>query len=975
MTMQFSGIVTFLFTDIEGSTRLWDEQPNAMRPALAQHDLLLRRAIESAGGQVFKTVGDAFCAAFATPVAGLNAALAIQRDLRTPLNGLEIRVRMGLHSGEAEARDGDYFGPALNCVARVMSAGHGGQVLLTAETAERLADGLADGVALRDMGRFRLKGLSQLQHLFQVIAPDLPVDFPRLNTLDIAPNNLPAVLSSFIGRQTEVAGVQSRLATSRLVTLTGPGGCGKTRLALEAATRLQGNFPDGVWWIELAPLADPALVPQTIAFTLGLREDPNRALEKVLTDSLRPKKALLVLDNCEHLIDACAELGDTLLSVCPRLHILASSREALGITGEVAYRVPSLAMADPVHLPSPADLARVESVRLFVERAAAVRPGFELTEQNATAVAQIVRRLDGIPLAIELAAARMKALSATQIAQRLDDRFRLLTGGSRTALPRQQTLRATIDWSYDLLPEPERRLFCRLAVFRGGWTLEAAEEVTSDERRTTTNDRIDRDDVLDLLVRLVDRSLVMVEERDGEARYSRLETIRQYGCEKLEESGELDLLRRRHLDYFLDFAERGDRWSRGPQSLEWKRRLDSEHNNLRAALEFAFSEEGASDTVVRLIRAVGGFNGVWSSGFWKEAIYWLEKALAHPNARPVTALRARLLSDCALFDGSAPYEKLVRYSEESLAIFDALGEAYCVERAHVLMWLGFRLYFLLDAREKGTRYMEEALRTFEEAGDKWNQAFALNLFASAIFEVDRDFNAAWTMAERGMEVARQTGEQFLIAVLTDVFGFINVEYGRYDEGQGYLEKALVIYRHFKGFGFACQTLKWLGDAARGLGDYDKAEAYYRESLAMAQDVGMINFSTNVRLCLGLTVLHKGDVQQALSLFTEALEVGREVMKPEFLRFSTFYFLDCVAAALAVQGRADAAARFFGAFDAQLEAFLAEGLTRGRLFDAIDLREHEHFLSLCRGQLDEPTFDRCWQEGRALTLEEAVESAG
>ena len=976
MTRQFSGIVTFLFTDIEGSTRLWDEQPDAMRPALAEHDLLLRQAIESAGGQVFKTVGDAFCAAFARPDAGLKAALAIQRGLRTSLNGLEIRVRVGLHSGEAEARDGDYFGPPLNCVARVMSAGHGGQVLLTAETAGRLADGLPAGVALRDLGRFRLKGLSLLQHLFQVVAPDLPADFPRLNTLDIAPNNLPAVLSSFIGRQVEVAGVQSRLAASRLVTLTGPGGCGKSRLALETATRLQAGFPDGVWWIELAPLADPALVTQTVALTLGLREDPNRPLEKVLTDSLRPKKALLVLDNCEHLIDACAGLSDTLLTACPRLHILASSREALGISGEAAYRVPSLATADPAHLPPPADLARFEAVRLFVERAAAVRPGLELTEQNATAVAQIVRRLDGIPLAIELAAARMKALSALQIAQRLDDRFRLLTGGSRTALPRQQTLRATIDWSYDLLSEPERRLFCRLAVFRGGWTLEAAEEVTSDERRTTNDDdRIDRDDVLDLLGRLVDRSLVMVEEQDGAARYSRLETIRQYGCEKLEESGELEAMRRRHLDYFLNFAERGDRGSRGPQSLEWKRRLDAEHNNLRAALEFAFSEEGASDTVVRLIRAVGGFNGIWSSGFWKEAIYWLEKALAHPNARPGTALRARLLSDCAVFDGSAPYEKLVHYSEESLSNFDTLGESYCVERATVLMYLGFRILFLLDAREKGTRYMEEALRIFEDTGDKWNQAFALNLYASAIFEIDRDFNTAWTLAERGMEVARQTGEQFLIAVLTDVFGFINVGIGRYDEGRGYLEKALVIYRHFKSFAFACQTLKWLGDAARGLGDYDKAEATYRESLAMAQDVGMINFSINVRLSLGLTVLHQGDVQQALSLFTEALDVAHEMRNPDFPKFTAFYFLDYVAAALAVQGRADAAARFFGAFDAQFEAFLAEGLTRDRLLDAIDLQEHEHYLALCRGQLDEATFERCWQEGRALTLEEAVISAG
>ena len=567
MATPSAGGVTFLFTDIEGSTPLWEKHPEMMRAALARHDVILRGAIESNGGRVFKTVGDAFCAAFATPAATLVAALCAQRKLREPLADLPIRVRMGLHTGEAEQRDGDYFGNTLNRVARVMSAGHGGQILLTAETAALLDGALPDGVTLRDMGQYRLKGLSGLEHLFQVVAADLPADFPRLNTLDIAPNNLPALLSSFIGRQTQIAEVQRHVAQSRLLTLTGPGGCGKSRLAIQVATHLQADFPDGVWLVELAPLSDPAFVPQTVAFALGAREDPARPIQAVLADVLRPKAALLVLDNCEHLLDACAELSDGLLCACPRLHILASSREALGITGEVAYRVPSLATADPSRLPPLADLARVEAVRLFVERAAAVRPGFELTEQNAPAVAQIVRRLDGIPLAIELAAARMKALSALQIAQRLDDRFRLLTGGSRTALPRQQTLRATIDWSYDLLSEPEQRLFCRLAVFRGGWTLEAAEAVCAGPDLSGFQNLTSRD-VLDLLIELVNKSLVNVEEQDGEARYSRLETIRQYGCQKLEDSGELDAMRRRHLDYFLDFAARSDRESRGPQSLD-----------------------------------------------------------------------------------------------------------------------------------------------------------------------------------------------------------------------------------------------------------------------------------------------------------------------------------------------------------------------------------------------------------------------
>ncbi len=941
MATPSAAVVTFLFTDIEGSTPLWERYPEAMPGALAEHDAILRAAIESHGGRVFKTVGDAFCAAFAGPGAALSAALAAQRGLSDrpqrchsgpgpPTSEvLELRVRMGLHTGAAEQRDGDYFGTTLNRAARVMGAGHGGQILLTAETAALLDGDLPDGASLRELGQFRLKGLSQLEHLFQVVATGLPADFPRLNTLDIAPNNLPVVLSSFIGRRAEVAAVQRRVAESRLVTLTGPGGCGKTRLALEAATRLQVDFPDGVWWIELAPLADPALVAQTVAFTLGLREDPNRPLAKVLADSLRPKKALLLLDNCEHLIDACAGLSDTLLAACPRLHILASSREALGITGEVAYRVPSLATADPDHLPPPADLARVEAVRLFAERAAAVRPGFELAAGNAPAVAQIVRRLDGIPLAIELAAARIKALSAAQIAQRLDDRFRLLTGGSRTALPRQQTLRATIDWSYDLLLEPERRMFCRLAVFRGGWTLAAAEAVCAGPDLTGF-ENLSGLDVLDLLGHLVDKSLVMVEERDSETRYSRLETIRQYGCEKLLESGEGDRVRRRHLDYFLDFAERGDREMYGPHSLEWTLRMERENDNLRVALEYAFGAEGAGDKGVRFILALAGFHGFWQvRSYWKEANFWLEKALEYPGVRPGTALRAKLLFDYNVFVGSSPWEKQRPILEESLVIFDSLPEPDCVDRAYVLMWLGFRLNYFSE-RERGTRYMQEALRIFETAGDKWGTGFTLNLLSTVICELDGDMETAWALSEQGLEAARECGERALMAVLLENFGWYKVKQGEYSDGQNYLFESLAINKAFGIKGFSCQDLRWLGDAARGLNDYEKAEAYYRESLALVQDIGWLNYVVYVLLCLGLTVLHQGDVQQALSLFNEALEVAYETKKPEFPRITAFYFLDYIAAVLAVQGKAGAAARLYGAFDAQLDALLADGFSRGRL---------------------------------------------
>jgi non-specific serine/threonine protein kinase len=786
-------------------------------------------------------------------------------------------------------------------------------------------------------------------------------------------HNLPLQLTSFIGRETEIEAVRQLVVSSRLVTLTGAGGCGKSRLSLEVANRLLADFDDGVWLAELAPLANPDLVPETVAFALGLRNLSDRPIQDLLVDYLRSRNVLLILDNCEHLIEASATLCESLLCACPRLHILSTSREVLAVRGESAYIVPSMEMPDPERRMAPAELAAVESVRLFVERAGAVQLGFALTETNGEAIAQICRRLDGIPLAIELAAARIKLLSARQIAQRLDDRFRLLTSGSRTDLPRQQTLRATIDWSYDLLSAAEQRLFCRLAVFRGGWTLDASEAVCAGPDLTGFQN-LSGLDVLDLLTGLVNKSLVNVEEHDGEARYSRLETIRQYGCEKLAESGELDQMRRRHLDYFLDFAERGERELSGPHSLEWTRRMERENDNLRVALEYAFGTDGAGDQGVGLILALAEFSGFWQlCSYWQESNFWLEKALQYPGVLPGTALRARLLFDLTVFVGSRPWQEQRPLMEESLAIFDALGDPDRIDRAYVLMWLGRNLNYQFE-RERGTHYMLEALRIFETAGDKFGQAFTLNLLAGMICELDDDVETAWAYAEQGLAAARECGERALIATLPSDFGYFNVKKGNYRGGQDYLVESSAIQKTFGHNVMACQDLKWLGDAARGLNDYEKAEAYYRESLAMVEEIGWQSYKIAVRLALGLTVLHQGDVRQALSLFTEALAVAFETGKPEFPRFTAFYFLDCVAAALTVQGQAENAARLFGAFDAQLDALLTDGFSRSRLFDAIDLQEHEHFLALCRSQLDEATFDRCRQEGRALPLEEALKLA-
>lgn len=450
----------------------------------------------------------------------------MQRELRQTSEGLQLRVRMGLHTAEAELRDGDYFGGSVNRAARIMAIGHGGQVLLSETSAQVVREHLPEESSLLDLGEHYLKGLTRPERIVQLVGPGLQKDFPPLHSIAIATNNLPTQLTSFIGREKEIAEIKALLDSSRLVTLTGSGGTGKTRLSIEVGAQELEHFANGVWMIELAALSDPGQIIPALAQAFGLQESPFSPLASLVSDHLCDKRLLLILDNCEHLIAACARLADDLLHQSAGLKMLASSREALGIAGEMAYYTPSLRDS--------------ESRRLFVERAQAANSNFSITDSNASAIAQICARLNGIPLAIELAAARTKLLSVDQIAARLNDLFKLLTGGSRTALPRQQTLRALIDWSYDLLSEEERALLRRLAVFAGGWTFEAAEFVCP------------KHDVLDLLAQLVNKSLVVVDNDGSESRrYHLLETIRQYAREKLLEAGESFEVRILHGQFFL----------------------------------------------------------------------------------------------------------------------------------------------------------------------------------------------------------------------------------------------------------------------------------------------------------------------------------------------------------------------------------------------------------------------------------------
>ena len=943
-----TGTVTFLFTDIEGSTQLWERRSAAMQVALTRHDAILRQTIEMNNGCVFKTVGDAFYAVFPTAPDAVTAALAAQRALCAEAWGdAPIKVRMALHTGAADERDGDYFGPPLNRVARLLSAGHGGQTLLSTITEELARDHLPQGASLRDMGERGLKDLVRPEHIYQLLAPGLPAEFPPLKTLDAFHTNLPAQLTSFIGREKEIVTVKKLIATNRLTTLIGPGGAGKTRLSLQVAADLLDSFPDGVWFVEFAPLTDPALVPQTTASALGLREETGRPLLDMLSNYLRAKTVLLILDNCEHLVEVAAQFAEALLQACPSLRLLVSSREALGIPGETPYRVPSLSIPDTHLTQSVETVTQSEAARLFIERAQTALPTFTITKENASAVAQVCSRLDGIPLAIELAAARVKVLKVEQIAQRLDDRFRLLTGGSRTALPRQQTLRALIDWSYDLLPESERALLRRLSVFVGGWTLEAAETVCQGKGVADY-------DVLDPLTQLVNKSLVVVDVDEGaEMRYRLLETVRQYAREKLSDAGEGMDVRDRHLEYFLGLAERAEPELTGPRVVEWLKRLEEELDNIRVALEWSLNRDALVG--LRLASALLGF---WSeSGYHRDGYNWLVQLLKQPKAQLRTLVRARALGILGFYLAFGDFNQDIHpILEESLTLCRELGDRHGTSFS--LLQLGI-FTFREENVERGRQLVTESLALYRELGDKLGMALALAYLGGTVDANDPRRTRAYL--EEALAICREIGHLIGIAERLSDLGDQAVKNGDYPAARRWLEESLEIQRRLGKGGSIIYTLTHLGELAARAGDDAQARAYYEEALArINQTGGNLTDSRWVCVKLGYAAIWQGDSGRARSLFEQSLQGFREIRE----RIGVAYTLEGWASLAVLQKQPERAARLLGWVDAMREA-----IDNPR--PPVEQADVDRDLAAIHAQLGEATFAAAQAAGRAMSTDQAI----
>ncbi|HEY2090029.1 MAG TPA: LuxR C-terminal-related transcriptional regulator [Mycobacterium sp.] len=839
-----TGTVTLLLADVEGSTQLWETRPDEMTAAFARLDAARSDLIAAHGGMrpVEQGEGDSFVVAFARASDAVSCALELQRAPLAP-----IRLRIGLHTGEVQLRDaGNYIGPTINRTARLRDLGHGGQILLSGTTVALVVDMLPPDVWLTDLGAHELRGVPRPERVVQLCHPDLCNEFPPLRTLKaVVSQHLPGQLTSFVGRNTELSQVRELLSGNRLVTLTGAGGAGKTRLAIQIAGQLSGEFGDGVWYVDLAPITDPEIVPITVARALGLPDQPGRSTMDTLNRFVADHQMLIVLDNCEHLLDASAALVNALLGAAAGLTFLTTSREPIGVAGEVSWRVPSLSLGD-------------EAIELFTDRARHARPEFIVTDDNAAIVAEICARLDGLPLAIELAAARVRALSLAEILDSLHDRFRLLTGGARTAVRRQQTLRASVDWSHALLTEPERVLFRRLAAFLGGFGLDSAQTVAG-------GGGVQRYQVLDQLTLLVDKSLVVADDSRGRTRYRLLETVRQYALEKLGESGEADAVRSRHRDYYTALAALLD----APAGTDYEQRLDqaeTEIDNLRAA--FGWSRENSE--IELALALASSLQPLWEArGRGREGLAWFDAVLTREvaqDAEVAAAVRARALADTAIHYLLSGAAESVDRAQQALALARDIDDRAVLARA--LTACGLTAGY--NAEVAGV-YFAEAIELARELHDRRRLSQILTWQASAAIAAG-DPIAARVAAEEGRDVAEAIGDRFNSRHCRMCLGLAQSYQGDLAGAVAQLgEVAAEAKAGHDGF-HAAASLAHQGTVLALQGETDAARAAADASLESAPEFGALVASVGY-FALGNAALAAGDVGTARDATAAAWEHG------------------------------------------------------------------------------------------------------
>src|SRR5947209_814260 len=945
-----AGTVTLLFTDIEGSTRLLQQLGDRYDGVLAECRQAFRSGFQAYGGYEVDTQGDAFLVAFARATDAVLAAVMIQRSLANHPwpGGVLVQARIGLHTGEPRLASEGYIGLDVHHAARIMNAGHGGQVLLSQTTRDLVEHDLPEGVRLRDRGEHRRKDLGRKSHLFQLVIDGMPADFPPLRTLVAHPNNLPIQPTPLVGREQDVLAVKDLLCHEQvcLVTLTGPGGVGKTRLSLQVAAELTEHFSDGIFFVSLAPLSDPALVVPTIARTLGIREAAGYSLLDRLKEELQQKQQLLLLDNFEQVVSASVQVAD-LLTVCSQLKLLVTSRQVLHVHAEHEYAVPPLAMPDLTHLPDPATLAHCPAVALFLQRAQSVKPEFALTDTNARAVAEICAHLDGLPLAIELATARMKLLPLQALLARLGQRLTLLTSGARDAPVRQQTLRNTIEWSYHLLDPREQRLFRRLAIFVGGCTLTSIEAVCK-----ALND--DAEPILDGVASLIDKSLLLHIEQEGqEPRLLMLETIREYGLETLAASGEMESTRKAHADYYVLLAEEAEPELAGAQQVVWLKRLEREHDNLRAAMQWSLERGEAGKRIEKALQLGGVLERFWVvRGHRSEGRAFLAEVLTR-SAGEKTPLRAKaLIAAARLAFSQNRYEQGEALAQEGRALFRELGDrrgiALSLDRLGMAAW---RRGNFTMARA----LMEEDLALFREVGDQ--QRVAWSLFTLALLASKQgEYSRAQILLGESLALHRTLGNtRGIAASLSQLAWVIFVSRGDKARVSTLLEEVRTLNREVgdkEGLAVSCTLSAWF---ALSQGNTAAARSLVEEGLILYREMGHQEGTAESLTMLARVEAYQGNYATARKLYEESLKIAQDMDDKELIASS----LEGLAVVAAVQGEPARAARLWGAAEALREVI-------GAPLPPIERVDYERLVAKTRVQLGEEAFTSTWAQGRTMT---------
>ena len=954
-----TGTVTFLFTDIEGSTRLLQFLGDGYAQVLRDHQQLLRQTCAQHGGVEVDTQGDSFFVAFATAPSAVAAAAAATRVLaaHTWPEGVAVRVRMGLHTGAPQLVGDRYVGLDVHRAARIAAAGHGGQILLSESTRVLAAQDLPTGASLRDLGTYRLKDLHHPESIAQLTLAELPSDFPPLKTLDRRTHNLPVQPTALLGREEQEAALSALLRRSdvRLVTVTGAGGIGKTRLALQVAAEVLEDFPDGVWFVRLSLLTDPELVLPTIAQTFGLKEAPGQPIVQTLAEYLQAKQLLLLLDNFEQIVAAALAVGN-LLADSPGLRILATSRVPLRLRGEWEYPLVPLSLPDPSHLPTADRVTQYAAVTLFVERAAAVRPDFLVTGANAPAIAEICARLDGLPLAIELAAARVKLLPPEALLSRLSSQLQLLTGGARDLEARQKTMRATIGWSAALLSPVEQVLFRRMAVFvGGGTTLEATQAVCVAPEGVEPLGV----DLLDGLGALVDQSLVQQREEGNVPRFGMLQVIREFALEQLMNSDEAPAIRQAHTAYYLGLAEHLEPQLGGQDQVEVLALLEREHDNLRAAFDRSM-EQQAEEEAARLCVALLGFLSM--SGHVIELGQWSAQALLHSGTLS-PRLHARLLVPASVVArAQGNYAAATQRLEEGLALFRSVGDNAGV--ADVLGQLA-ELALQQDHFDQAEQLFGESLHLLREVGDR--PAMLQVLGMQAYLPVLRgDAATAKKLLEQGLELAQDLKDTHDIASFRDGLGLLELLAGNDTGAETLLQQALGAQQQLGDTNCSAISLGYLGLLTLERGDASLAQDRLNQSRSLFQDIDNQVGVGSILIWLGLALLAAGNVEEAEAAYLECLRIQHKLGHKQ----RTAASLEALAEIALVRGYPQRTARLLGAAtQTQASIGVAPVPLPPRL-----AAEREQVTARAQQTLGEVAWAEAFAAGTVLTLDGAVAEA-